>query len=224
MITKSANIVTIADGKEMIRMPRGTYDDTHERIVESAMRMFLENGFERTNLRDLSKAAGITTGAFYRHFTSKEDVFSALVKPTVEELSRMFTSGEEACKEALDRGDVGVLWNTPDTEVLVDFIYRHFDQLKLLLKCADGTPYSDFVNDVVTMETTATIQTLGLAKERGLVPGNIPAQPEMHMICHAYISSLFEAVMHDFSKEEMLTYVGTMREFFMGGSERILGF
>ena len=143
------------------------------------MKMFLENGFERTNLRDLSAAAGITTGAFYRHFTSKEDVFSALVKPTVGELNAMFSSGETMCKEAQDRGDVTVLWDTPDTSAIVDFIYRHFSQLKLLLKCADGTPYSDFVNDVVTMETITMTQTLQLAKERDLIPSNIPAEPEL---------------------------------------------
>jgi AcrR family transcriptional regulator len=45
------------------------------------MKMFLENGFERTNLRDLCAEAGITTGSFYRHFTSKEDIFSYFVQP-----------------------------------------------------------------------------------------------------------------------------------------------
>ena len=204
-------------------MARGIYADTHERIVASAMKMFLENGFERTNLRDLSAEAGITTGAFYRHFASKEDVFSSLVESAVTDLKQMFADGEAACRTALETGNVGAIWNTPDVESLVDFIYRHFDQLKLLLKCADGTPYSDFVNDVVTIETQATIKTLNLARERGLIPGKIPAEPEMHMICHAYISCLFEAVMHDFTKEEMLTYVRTIRAFFMGGSKEILG-
>ena len=44
-------------------------------------KLFLENGFERTNLRDLCAEAGITTGSFYRHFASKEDIFSYFVQP-----------------------------------------------------------------------------------------------------------------------------------------------
>ena len=205
-------------------MARGTYDDTHERILESAMQMFLAKGFERTNLRELCAAAGITTGAFYRHFSSKEDVFNCLVKPAVDEVNGMFAAGEDSCRDALDSGNVAALWNTPDAEALVDFIYRHFDRLKLLLKGADGTPYSDFVNDVVVLETKTTIRMLALAKQRGLIPGRVPPEPEMHMICHAYISCLFEAVMHEFGKEEVLTYVRTMKDFFMGGSEKLLGF
>ena len=61
---------------EVRRLAYGTYDETHQRILESGMKMFLEKGFERTNLRDLCAEAGVTTGSFYRHFTSKEDIFS----------------------------------------------------------------------------------------------------------------------------------------------------
>ena len=60
-------------------MAVGTYEITHERIMESGRTLFLKNGYERTNLRELCKGAGITTGAFYRHFEDKEALFAALV-------------------------------------------------------------------------------------------------------------------------------------------------
>lgn len=40
--------------------------------------------------------------------------------------------------------------------------------------------------------------------------------------CHAYVSSLFESVMHDFSKEAVLRYTHTMTTFFSGGAKTLL--
>ena len=48
-------------------MSNGAYDITHKKILESGKELFLKNGYERTNLRELCKKAGVTTGAFYRH-------------------------------------------------------------------------------------------------------------------------------------------------------------
>ena len=53
-------------------MASGSYEVTHTKILESGKRMFLRNGYERTNLRDLCEDTGVTTGAFYRHFKDKD--------------------------------------------------------------------------------------------------------------------------------------------------------
>ena len=203
-------------------MARGTYDDTHRKLLESAMRMFMEYGYERTNLRDLCAEAGITTGSLYRHFDSKEDLFTFLVQPAVDEIRELFTYSEAACDQALSENRVLDLWNIVSAESLVELIYRHFDRLKLLLRCADGTPYSTFVNDVVCMETDISIKALTAAKAKGLIKAELPSEDEMHMICHAYISSLFESVMHDYSKENMLRYIHTILAFFSGGAKILL--
>ena len=52
-------------------MANGSYEVTHQKILDSGKKLFLKNGYERTNLRELCKAAGVTTGAFYRHFEDK---------------------------------------------------------------------------------------------------------------------------------------------------------
>lgn len=40
-------------------MAVGTYETTHEKILESGKQLFLKNGYERTNLRELCKGAGL---------------------------------------------------------------------------------------------------------------------------------------------------------------------
>ena len=149
---------------EVRGLARGSYNDTQRRILESGLKMFLENGFERTNLRDLCAEAGVTTGSFYRHFESKEDIFSYFVQPAVDEIKKDFVDAEPICREAIEAGDIRRLWMIMDADRLLDYIYRNFDALKLLLKCSDGTKYSDFLNDVVWLETDISLRSLGLAK------------------------------------------------------------
>ncbi len=43
-------------------------------IVKSSLELFAEKGFDGTTINDIAKAAGITPGAIYRHFTSKEEL------------------------------------------------------------------------------------------------------------------------------------------------------
>jgi TetR/AcrR family transcriptional regulator, transcriptional repressor for nem operon len=51
----------------------------HERIVTEASRLFRQRGFENVSVGDVMKAAGLTHGAFYAHFGSKEELQAAAV-------------------------------------------------------------------------------------------------------------------------------------------------
>jgi TetR/AcrR family transcriptional repressor of nem operon len=51
----------------------------HERIVKKAPRLFRERGFENVSVGEVMKAAGLTHGAFYAHFGSKEELKAAAV-------------------------------------------------------------------------------------------------------------------------------------------------
>ena len=47
-------------------------DATHERIVSVAARAIRRSGYDGTGVADIMKEAGLTHGAFYSHFTSRE--------------------------------------------------------------------------------------------------------------------------------------------------------
>ncbi len=63
--------------------------DTANRILRQAMRMFLEKGYHGTSIDDITQAAGLTKGALYWHFSSKED----LLKRIIEEFEKQFLDG-----------------------------------------------------------------------------------------------------------------------------------
>ena len=48
------------------------------RLLSAAKEEFLNKGFEKASLTDICKAAGVTTGALYKRFNGKEDLFPCL--------------------------------------------------------------------------------------------------------------------------------------------------
>lgn len=54
------------------RTPRS--EATRTRIVEAALRLFSERGYDRTTMRAIAKAAGVSVGNAYYYFTAKEQL------------------------------------------------------------------------------------------------------------------------------------------------------
>jgi len=62
-----------------MRYPAKETAAKHERIVKEASRLFRERGFENVTVSEVMKAAGLTHGAFYAHFGSKQELQEAAV-------------------------------------------------------------------------------------------------------------------------------------------------
>jgi TetR/AcrR family transcriptional repressor of nem operon len=60
-------------------------EQTRQRIVETAARRFREHGLEAEGVKSLMSSAGLTNGAFYNHFESKEDLAREAVAAAMEE-------------------------------------------------------------------------------------------------------------------------------------------
>lgn len=62
-------------------------EQTRKRIVSAARTCFKESGYSGVGIDGLAKAAGVTSGAFYVHFDSKEDAFKEAIISGMAELS-----------------------------------------------------------------------------------------------------------------------------------------
>src|SRR5215469_15319720 len=67
------------DAEKIMRYPVEETAAKHERILKEASRLFRERGFENVSVNEVMKAAGLTHGAFYAHFGSKEELQAAAV-------------------------------------------------------------------------------------------------------------------------------------------------
>lgn len=80
----------------MGRVSREQAEINRVRIVESACKLFRENGVENVSIADVMKTAGLTPGGFYKHFESKEalmeESFALAFKQSTDSWSRTLTS------------------------------------------------------------------------------------------------------------------------------------
>lgn len=60
-------------------MGRNKYpEETVRKILDTAERLFIEKGYDHASLQDIISATGLSKGAIYHHFTSKEAIFYAV--------------------------------------------------------------------------------------------------------------------------------------------------
>jgi TetR/AcrR family transcriptional regulator, transcriptional repressor for nem operon len=89
---------------EKMRRSRSDAAQTREQIVSTATKMFLERGLEAVGMRDIMAAAGLTPGAFYRHFESKQQLIAEANDAAFDRLLTMFETRivDKSSLEALE--------------------------------------------------------------------------------------------------------------------------
>ena len=68
----------------MMRVTAETKQETRQRILEAARKLFLSKGFQQATTRDLASEASIATGTLFNYFPSKEHLALALVDSSLE--------------------------------------------------------------------------------------------------------------------------------------------
>ena len=68
--------------------------DTRARILDAALELFSEHGFDGTTLQQIADRLGFTKAALYYHFRSKDDLLQALIAPAVTGLDALLGAYE----------------------------------------------------------------------------------------------------------------------------------
>lgn len=193
------------------------------RILDSAKEEFLTFGFEKASLQHICERAKVTTGALYKRYRGKEDLFCAVVADTVSDLkgileekssAELRTLSDEALIKAWDMDEGYMMW-------WFQYLYERHDGFVLLLKCAEGTCYSNFQHDWVETMTAATYEYYQEARRRGLTHTDISAE-EMHILLSAFWTTIYEPFIHDFSWQQIESHCKLVCGLFSW--YRVLGF
>jgi TetR/AcrR family transcriptional regulator, transcriptional repressor for nem operon len=79
-----------------MRVSRVQAAENRETVINVASRLFRERGFDGIGLKDLMEGAGLTQGAFYKQFASKDDLAAQASKRALESASRRWSTTAEA--------------------------------------------------------------------------------------------------------------------------------
>ena len=113
-----------------MRYSKGHKQATRQRIVEAAGRRFKQDGIDGAGIATVMSDAGLTNGAFYAHFASKEDLVANVLADQLRAQRQSFDSqaSERAGLQAFVRS-----YLSPE----------HRDQ------CADGCPSAALLDEIV---------------------------------------------------------------------------
>lgn len=197
-------------------------EDTEKNILNTARKHFLKDGFSGASLRNIVKDAGLTTGAFYKYYPTKEALFDALTDPYIEHIYQIYDRVVEDFEKLSAKEQTSNMSDTSGDgmDQMIDYIYEHYDNFRLLLKCGDSGKFETFIHNMVDREMRSGLEYVKKMKEDGIeIP--IVGESLMHMIYTGFISSIFQIIEHDIDKETAKRNVHKLREFNTGGWERL---
>lgn len=71
-------------------------EETRARLLSEAENLFAEQGFDATGVADICAAAGVSKGAFYHHFPTKQALFQALMEGWLAQLDQQMNAALQA--------------------------------------------------------------------------------------------------------------------------------
>ena len=197
---------------------------TLEKIHEAAMAEFLDKGFQGASLRQIVKNAGVTTGAFYGYFSSKEALFASIVEPHAAALMGRFMGAQTSFSELPEQEQpehMG-LESSQCVHWMVDYICDHREPVKLLLCKAEGTSYEHFVHDMVEVEVEYTLRYMDVLRRLGREVPEL-SQSLCHIIASGMFNGIFEIVIHDMPREQAVRDVDQLCDFYTAGWLKLMG-
>ncbi len=193
-------------------------------ILKKAHGEFLAKGFRKASVRDIAKAAKVTTGALYRYYANKEALFDALVSEPADFLyEQLKTASDNFSKQPAAEQ----LLRLPEEsssgmDIMIDYIYDNYDAFRLIACCAEGSSYADYAEKLKRIEERSSNVLIKKLAREGIVKEPLDGTL-VHIISSTFFSGLFEIISHDAKREKAAPHIKALHEFYAAGWFRLLG-
>jgi AcrR family transcriptional regulator len=197
--------------------------NTITNILKSAGAEFLRNGYAGASLRRIAAAAGLTTGALYRHYEDKESLYKTLVEPVYHEILDFLREETDRYEDLLDSEGLDAMWKDTSrgVETLFRYIYGRLDAVRLLISASKQTVYGDFREQVIRVDADLTARYIRAAWRRGYRVRKL-SKRELDIIVRGQYAGFFEIILQHDKLKDALKYVRTYGVFCNGGWKKLL--
>ncbi len=193
--------------------------ETREKLLASAKAEFLEKGYQGASLRAICKNAGVTTGALYFFFQDKEDLFAAVVSPTLEKLQKLLA--QHMRQELMElKQQPGAREDNMQDDMfagtqIVHLLYANYDMFILILTKSQGSRFEHCIDEFVTiLENGYRVFAAEQAKLMGVEP---PDEYTLHWVAHVQINAFVHLVLHETDEERALSHMEDIVNYLLGG-------
>lgn len=200
-----------------------------EKIIQSAKEEFLTYGYKDASINRIAKNAGATSGAIYIRYKNKEEIFHSLVDSAMNGMLEEFNRYKGKYSE-LGKNQSWDELNQLDQEIfdwIIDYMYDHYDEFKLLICKSNGSAVSTFANDLIHFKFQKTYEFMEniivpIINNSNKVLDSPITKEEIALLSSAQYHSLFEIIDHDYPKEAAKKYLTTLRQIYVNGMKDLL--
>lgn len=191
---------------------------TKNRILTEAKRLFLSQGFKETSIRQIGAAAGVTSGALYKHFTNKEEILEVMVSPLVSSFNayceQSYAYTISALKDPVLKDDViHRIINNRDSSWALEFFNTNLELWRFIIFGSQGTAYEGFIETFIEWECSATISCIEASNGCPLEELPISHQ-EVRSITRGFIIMFLDALKEDFPQEYRDRHLNNLAEIY----------
>ena len=197
---------------------------TLELIHKAAKAEFMEKGFKSASLRNIVKTAGVTTGAFYGYYASKEELFEALVGRQDDDFMSIYCKAQNEFADLPPEQqyeNMSEISGECMNDMLV-YAYSHLEEFKLILCCSEGTRFAGMIDQMVEIEISSTHKYQLTLKELGYPSPQLEPRLE-HILVTGMFNAFFEMIIHEMPLEAAQRYLEELRTFYTAGWMKIMG-
>lgn len=201
-------------------MDRSTMQET---ILKFAEQEFLKKGFADASYDHIAEASGLTLQECKELYTDKKELFTQLVSQTALELKRKLSENQDTYFDLFRTYRISESKKlfTEFFKNFIDYIYDHFDTFKLIIFRSAGSPYEEYIYEIIRMDAARAEEYFGELRRNGRLSKDISHEFH-HMISSAYFTGAFETIAHDMTRDQAIKYVSELSVFFFKGWEALL--
>ncbi|WP_429970291.1 TetR/AcrR family transcriptional regulator [Fructilactobacillus sp. Tb1] len=202
------------------------YEMTNELLLESAKQAFLANGFKDTKLRDVCRQANLTTGAFYKHFKSKDDLLEQLVDPLLEDLKNVYLNQINDAIETMNKDNVKdvLLHQILNMDAIIHGVYQNEDIAELLLFKTNGSKYNNLAEIITKFFAENVLKTIIAMQEKGIITDNfVIDKRQIHFFVYSNTATFYDILKHSFAESETVKLYQKLCQFNYYGWINFLG-
>lgn len=159
--------------------------ETRNRVLDTAIQLFQEQGFEQTSIDEIAARANISRGTFFNYFANKEAVLLELAQNELRELGRLVKVKLADQPSAVAK--IRRLMQRLVADTLPYLRITRYVLLGAMLYPSDETAFNLRLSDML-------IDLVRQAQELGEIHADLDAVEVAHAIAGPYLSVVFEQI------------------------------
>ncbi len=188
-----------------------------KRLIEVAREEFMSSGFEGASIRSIAQKAETSPRAIYTRFENKEELFAAVIGPTLSEFMRLFFRERSSYWERMKKRDFSVKSETIYKKYL-DFAYAHREDFLLLLLHSNGTRFAGFTEKLAAFDLKGVRRNVPkLMKSNPIESYDGPTRLFFENITCAFYRDIFAPLLQGMSLDDAYEYICKLTKFYEQG-------